>query len=265
MVEKPKLGKEPSDIKACGIYILPKGFFSCHKKIGEGQYSFETALDKMMKDHKAINVLVKNEPPSLKYPWHLFDFQKKIFSHMKNTVSNSAKISKNAVIEGDVYIGKGARIFENAVIKGPSFIGDNCMIGNNALIRGSTIENGSIIGANCEVARSIIQEDVHLHSGFVGDSIIARKCRIGAGIITANVRTDKKEVSSIVRGKKVSTGKMSFGAVAGEHTKIGIGARTMPGIFIGYDCTIGPSSVVMENVKSKTKYYSTFHKTVKKM
>ncbi len=101
-----------------------------------------------------------------------------------------------------------------------------------------------MVGALSEVARSIFQEDVHCHSGYFGDSILGKGCRIGAGTVIANVRIDRGEVKSVVKGEKIGTGLKSLGAIIGENTKIGINCSLMPGVFIGSDCQIGPGSLV---------------------
>ncbi|MEM5868903.1 MAG: DapH/DapD/GlmU-related protein [Candidatus Aenigmatarchaeota archaeon] len=157
---------------------------------------------------------------------------------------------ENVHIEGNVFIGKNTKIYENATIRGPCYIGDNCIIGNNALIREyCIIENNCTIGANSELARSILQEQVSIHSGFVGDSIIGRNTSIGAGIITANKRLDRNEIYAIVKGEKVNTKLTSLGAIIGENVKIGIRASIMPGAMIGNNAIIGPNSLIKGVIK----------------
>ncbi len=156
------------------------------------------------------------------------------------------------------------KIFENAVIKGPCYIGDNCVIGNNSLIREySNLENNCLVGAFAEITRSIFQEDVHIHSGYFGDSIFGKGCRIGAGTVTANVRIDRGEIKSVVKGEKIETGLDSLGAIVGENTKIGVHCSLMPGKLIGSNCTIGPNSVVFENIEDNNTFFTEF-KGVKK-
>lgn len=257
IIEKPKRGEEKSCLKASGIYLLEKEFLDFCGSVKEHMYSFEEALDGMMKQGKVSILVSDSEILPMKYPWHLFSVSREIMKRsMKPKISKTAKICRNVSIEGEVFIGENAVIFENASIKGPCYIGDDCMIGNNAIVREfSDIESLSTIGANCEFARSIAQDNVHLHSGFVGDSIIGSSCRIGAGIITANVRLDRREVGALVGGDKTGTGMKSLGCIVGENTLIGIGARTMPGVMIGSGCTIGPCSLVSRNLGNCQKLF----------
>ena len=266
LTEKPEKGKEPSDIKVIGIYLLPPNFFEYYKKVSEHQYAFEDALDLYMKENEARVTIIEKEPSSFKYPWHLFEVTKLLMNSLikKQEIHPTAKISKNVTIEGNVYIGKNTRVFEGVAIKGPCYVGDDCLIGNNSLIREYTnLENKVLIGAFAEVTRSIFQEDIHIHSGYFGDSIFGRGCRLGAGTITANVKIDRGEIKAVVRGEKTGTGLDSLGVIMGENSKTGINCSLMPGILIGSNCNIGPNSVVFENIEDNATFYTEF-KGVKK-
>jgi bifunctional UDP-N-acetylglucosamine pyrophosphorylase/glucosamine-1-phosphate N-acetyltransferase len=265
IVEKPEKGKEPSDIRAIGIYFLPKEFIDYYQRVPGHMYGFEDALSLYMKEKDTRWVLVKEESRPLKYPWHLFGVQKVLMDKfLKPQVAKTAQIAKNVTIQGNVYIGENTKIFEGAVIKGPCYIGDDCIVGNNVLIRDyCDLERKTMIGALAEVTRSIFQEDAHTHSGFFGDSIFSKGCRVGAGTITANVRIDRGEIQAVVKGEKVGTGTDSLGVIMGEGSKMGINCSLMPGKLIGQNCLIGPSSVVFENVPDNTNFYSEFKNIVK--
>jgi len=262
LIEKPEKGRVSSNIKAAGIYLLSEKFFEYYKKISEHQYSFEEALNLCFKENESEAVIADKEMPC-KYPWHLFEITKLLMDQRLKgrCISKSAKIAKSATIEGNVFIGENARIFENAVIKGPCYIGDNCVVGNNSLVRDySDLENEVLIGALAEVSRSIFQQGAHIHSGYLGDSILGQDCRVGAGAITANVRIDRKEITV---KPETATGLKSLGAIIGKNTKIGIRCSLMPGVLIGSDCLIGPNSIVFENIEDNVNFYTEF-KGIKK-
>lgn len=253
IVEKPK-GNPPSNIKVVGVYFLELGFFKYYQKVKKHQYNFEDALSLYMKDNEVkVHILKKpeEETPSLKYPWHLFSMAKYLFNN---------NLGKN-----EIRLGKNVKIFEGAVIKGPCYIGDNCLVGNNAVIRDYTnLEEGVMVGALAEVARSIFQKDAHVHSGYFGDSIFGENCRVGAGTVTANVRLDKGEIKVKIKGEKINTGLTSLGAVIGSNTHIGINVSLMPGLLVGYNCAVGPHSLVRENLDNDTTFYSEFKEIAKK-
>jgi len=258
IVEKPAKGKEPSNVRVVGVYLLEPNFFDYYQKVKKEKYDFEKALSNYMKKNEVKFVFLKKSKKelfSLKYPWRLFTLEKYLFDKfLKKKIAKSAKLAKNVVIEGDVYVGERTKIFEGVVIKGPCYIGDNCIIGNNSLIREYTnLENNVLIGAFAEVARSIFQENVHCHSGYFGDSIFGKGCNIGAGTITANVRLDRGEIKTKLKIKneklKIKTGLKSLGVIVGQNTKFGVNVSLMPGVLIGSDCQISPGSVVFENIE----------------
>ncbi|MFC1789523.1 sugar phosphate nucleotidyltransferase [Patescibacteria group bacterium] len=259
LTEKPEKGKELSRHKIVGVYILPLNFFEYLNKVPEEQYSFENAIRLYMEENSnktpdkpnltIAKILSLNETSTLKYPWDLFSIN---------------KLLMDKYLGDKKYIGKNVKVFENAIIKGPCYIGDNCVVGGNALVREySNLENNSLVGANAEVTRCIFQENTHVHSGFFGDSILGKGCRIGAGTIIANVRIDRGEVKADVKNERVGTGKNSLGVIVGENTKIGINCSLMPGTLIGSNSLIGPHSFVKDNVEDNMGFYTEF-KGIKK-
>ena len=269
VIEKPEQGKEPSNIKINGIYLLDNRYFDyLEKVIGAVHFNkeFETAVSAYAKenDSRIVELDRDYEGISLKYPWHLFKVRKYLFDNFltKKTVARSAWVAKTAIIEGNVFIGENVKIYEGAVIKGPCYIGDNSIVGNNSIVRDyCNLESGTMVGALCEAGRVIFQPDVHIHSGYFGDSILDRGVRVGAGAITANVRADrgeisvlvKKEKNSVKEAAKIGAGLKSLGVIIGENSKIGARATFMPGRFIGKNCFVGPSTVVMHNIDDNRK------------
>jgi bifunctional UDP-N-acetylglucosamine pyrophosphorylase/glucosamine-1-phosphate N-acetyltransferase len=258
IVEKPKKGEEPSDVKVVGVYYLEPRFFYYYQKVKKSPHDLEDALSEYMKEKEVKMALIKKKeedtPAFLKYPWHLFNLRRYLFDNfLEEKIESSAKISKNVIIDGKVYVGKNTKILEGAIIKGPCYIGDGCLVGNNSLVRDYTdLEENVVIGAFCEVTRSIFQKMATTHSGYFGDSIIGEGTKIGAGTITSNVRLDRGEIFSEVKGEKINTGLRSFGAVIGKNTIIGTKVNIMPGKFIGSNCFIYPNSLIRKNIKDNT-------------
>ena len=254
IVEKPIKGKEPSNIKNIGDYFLPKDIFKYLKRIPSHPYSSVWAVFLYAKENPVGLVRLKKETAFLKYPWNLFEIMKSKMAKpgFKSFISPSAKVGKNAVISGRVYISDGVRIGENTVISGPCYIGKNCEIGANNVLRGPiNLEKGVKTGAFMEIKSSIIEENTHFHSGYLGDSIIGPNCRFGGGFVSANRRLDRKNIFSEVKGQDIDTGLTYFGAVIGANTKFGIHCGIMPGVFVGSNCIVGPGSLIFENIPDK--------------
>ena len=206
---------------------------------------------------KSLSLYKESDDFDLKYSWDLLKIKKELFDkYLKREISSSAKICENVIIKGDVYIGKNVEIKENVVINGPVYIGDNSIVGNNSLVREySNIESNALIGFGCEIKNSILQENAHLHSNYIGDSIIGKNIKIGGGTITANTRIDRKEVSSFVLKQRVNTGFKKLGSIIGDNVKIGVNCSLMPGVLIGANSLIGPHSLVMRNIKENIVFY----------
>jgi UDP-N-acetylglucosamine diphosphorylase / glucose-1-phosphate thymidylyltransferase / UDP-N-acetylgalactosamine diphosphorylase / glucosamine-1-phosphate N-acetyltransferase / galactosamine-1-phosphate N-acetyltransferase len=265
VTEKPKKGEEQSNYRIVGVYLLPADFLSYYDAVEEHQYAFEDALDAYAKKNNVRAVFTDNEVSSTKYAFDLLDVAKGLLSMQKSYISPTAKIAKNVTIEDNVFIGDGARIFENAVIKGPAYIGRNTVVGNNALVReNSVIEDSVQIGMNSEIARSVFLEGAHIHSGFVGDSVVGKNVRLGANFITANRRVDRANVKFIAKGEMTDSGKSFLGCVIGHNSKTGINASAMPGAIIGSDCLVGPHTMIKGSVASGTTIYAEFNTIVKK-
>ena len=216
---------------------------------------------------KPLSLYKESDDFDLRYSWDLLKIKKELFDkYLKGEISSSAKICENVIIKGDVYIGENVEIKENVVINGPVYIGDNSIIGNNSLIREySDIENNTLIGFNCEIKNSILQENVHLHSNYIGDSIVGKGVGIGAGTITANTRIDRGEINSYLLDKSINTGLKKLGSIIGNNAKIGIHCSLMPGVLIGSNSLVGPHSLVMKNIKEDTIFYTEKKETKKKI
>ncbi len=259
IIEKPEEAK--SEFKVIGIYLLNSEFIDLLSKMPDEHYVFEKALSNYAKNNNIFFEETREETLSLKYPWDLFKFSKKILGEQSKYISEKAEIAPSAIISGNVYIDDGAKILERVTIKGPCYIGKNSVIGDNALVRQyCDIEQNCVIGAFSEVKNSIIQEGSKIHSGFLGDSIVGRNCSIGAYFSTANRRLDRGPI----KVKDVDTALTSLGVFMGDKVSCGIRVSTMPGITIGNDSIIGPGTAVSKDIDENTRYFVKATETIEK-
>jgi bifunctional N-acetylglucosamine-1-phosphate-uridyltransferase/glucosamine-1-phosphate-acetyltransferase GlmU-like protein len=112
-----------------------------------------------------------------------------------------------------------------------------------------------MVGAFTELKNSLLGSWTHVHSGFIGDSVIGENCRLGAGFVTANRRMDRQKIKSTVKDKKVDTGLSFLGCLMGDECRAGIRSSTMPGVVIGNHCIVGPGETLFENLGSKQKFF----------
>ena len=72
IVEKPKPGKEPSNLKNDNLFFLPNDFFSYLKKVSSHPFSLIRALNLYARQKPIEAIINKKETISLKFPWHTY-------------------------------------------------------------------------------------------------------------------------------------------------------------------------------------------------
>lgn len=252
LIEKPQNTPDVF-LRTVGIYLLNKNFINLLEKTPQEEYQLETALNTHIQQTKTSVLEIEQDQPSLKYPWHLLDIKNLLFKKLDFSISPSAKIAPSAVIKGDVYIGPNAIVADFAIIEGPAYIGENAVVGQFCVARKkSVLEKNAEIQRHTDCSNTIMMENAHIHSGFLGDSIIGKNSKIGAGLITANKRLDRNTIKTIVKGIKTDTKTTSLGLIMGENTKIGIQTGTMPGVILGNNSMVYPNIIVGKNVGNNT-------------
>lgn len=265
LVEKPSKEEAPSNLCVIGLYIFGKEFLPVLADTPSEHYQLETAIAAFAQKNTMTCVETQEETLSLKYPWDLLTVKDFLMQSVVAHRGEHIAVADSAEIIGDVYIGDNVTIMEGVRIKGPCYIGDNVVVGNHAVLRNNAvIEADCVVGAFMEVKNSIVMKGTTTHSGFIGDSVVGEQARIAAQFCSANVRLDKENVIATVKEKPVNTGRKSLGTMIGHNTKIGIKCSTMPGIIIGNNVTIGPSTVVLHNVASNVTYYTKFQEIIEK-
>lgn len=252
IVEKPEPGTEPSNMVNLVLHVHKnsKKLIKYLERVkSDKDDRYEVALSHMMNEGSKMKVVKYDgywQP--IKYPWNIQNVFKYFFDKAKKNIDKSADISKNAIVKGDVIIGKNVKIFEGAIVNGPCYIGDNSVIANNALVRDSHIGENCVIGYSTEVARSFLGHDVWTHSNYIGDSVIGNNVSFGAGSVTGNLRLDEKNICVEYEGKKIDTNTNKFGLVTGDNIRVGINTSFMPGVNIGSGTFIGAGISITENL-----------------
>ncbi len=158
--------------------------------------------------------LINREKPSfyhytgrfvpLNNPWSLLEAIRSLLNNVKGVnISDKAKVSPTAVIEGPVIIDDNAFIDHYSVIKGPVYIGRNSLVGAHSFIRSYTsVEEHATIGSGAEVKRSYIGRKATIGSkSHVTDSIVGEEATIRPLVVTLNY--DPKEA---IKGGYVKRG-----------------------------------------------------------
>ncbi|MCF8308211.1 MAG: GlmU family protein [Bacteroidales bacterium] len=200
------------------------------------------------------------------YPWHIFKYNDQAIENDFNMLTHkrkSARISrvdntiskkKNVFLEpgakvngafinaeeGPVYIGRDAEVMEGAMIRGPIALCNNAKIKMGAKIYGpATIGPYSKVGGEFEES-VIFGYTNKAHEGFIGHSVIAEWCNLGADTNTSNLKNTYQQVRlySYPKGSFVQTGEQFIGLIMGDHSKCGINTMFNTGTVIGVNANI---------------------------
>jgi len=251
VVEKPPMGEEPSNVVVVGVYFFSKVIFQYIDRTPLTNYQLEIAYQSLIDEGNVEFVPYDGVFESFKYPWDLLTINEYLMAGSITTpdISEQARVSDRAIIDGNVIIEDGVRVFENAVIRGPAYIGRNSVIGNNVLVwNHSSIGANSVVGFSSEIKHSLIGSNCWIHMAYVGDSIISDNCSLGAGTITANYRFDEGEVPVNVKGEDISSGTDKLGVIMGPECKTGCNATLMPGVKVGPHSIVGPCVMLRDDL-----------------
>lgn len=167
---------------------------------------------------------------------------------MEITSKKINALNDDYIIKGSVAIHKSAIVEEHVIMKGPVIISANSFIGAHAYLRGGVFLGEHVsIGPGCEVKSSFIMPQSALaHFNFVGDSIIGSQVNMEAGSIIANHHNDREDKVIVVNinGKINKTDVEKFGALVGDHSKIGANAVLSPGTILTPKSIVGRLELV---------------------
>jgi NDP-sugar pyrophosphorylase family protein len=152
-----------------------------------------------------------------------------------------------------VLIHNSAIIEAGAIIKAPAVISEGCFIASTAYIRGGVfLDRGVIVGPGCELKTTIVMSGTALaHFNFVGDSIVGSGVNVEAGAVVANHYNERadKEISVHLRGQEIRTGVNKFGAVIGDHCRIGANSVLSPGTILDPDAVVGRLALIDQGLR----------------
>jgi UDP-N-acetylglucosamine diphosphorylase/glucosamine-1-phosphate N-acetyltransferase len=141
---------------------------------------------------------------------------------------------------GPIYIGKDAEVMEGAVVRGPFALCENAQVKMAAKIYGSTTV-GPFSRVGGEVNNSVIFGFSNkAHDGFLGHSVIAEWCNLGADTNTSNLKNTYDHVRLWSYGKQtfINTHLQFCGLIMGDHSKCAIDTMFNSGTVVGVNANI---------------------------
>ncbi len=189
---------------------------------------------------------------NIEYPWEALSKIEQFIIELGNKLDKD-KFDK---VDENIWIAKNAKVAETAYIKGPTIIDENAEIRHCAFIRGRAIVGkNTVVGNSTELKNVILFNNVEVpHYNYVGDSILGYKAHMGAGSITSNVKSDRKNVEIKLESKNIKTNLKKVGAMIGDNAEIGCGTVLNPGTIISRNSIIYPLSSVRGFVRENSIY-----------
>ncbi len=153
-------------------------------------------------------------------------------------IHRTAKVAPTACLNGPLIIDAESEVRHCAFIRGNALIGKKCVVGNSTEIK------NSILIYHCEVP----------HYNYIGDSILGPYAHLGAGVITSNIKSDRKNIVVKTKEQHFETGLRKFGAMIGDRVEVGCNSVLNPGSVIGKNSRIYPLSMVRGFVPADSVY-----------
>ena len=196
------------------------------------------------------------------YPWEALPYISEFIIELGKTLPKDEyeEISEN------VWVHKTAKVFESAYINGPAIICENAEVRHCAFIRGSAIVGkGTTVGNSTELKNVILFNNVEVaHYNYVGDSILGYKAHMGAGAITSNIKSDRKNIIIRKENEGIETGLRKIGAMLGDNVEVGCSSVLNPGSIIGKNTNVYPLSMI-RGVVPENSIYKNKEEIVKKI
>ncbi|MCW3126557.1 MAG: LpxA family transferase [Bacteroidetes bacterium] len=174
--------------------------------------------------------------PANTQPWEFTTSLSDLIVHLIPT------LDADYIVDKGIAIHKTAIVEEAVILKAPIIIGPNCFIAAHAYLRGGVYLGDAVtIGPGCEIKSSILlSHSSTAHFNFIGDSIIGSYVNFEAGAVIANHYNEKadKKINVYHDGKVIATNTEKFGALIGDHCKVGANAVLSPGT------VLAPHSIV---------------------
>ena len=153
-----------------------------------------------------------------------------------------------------IWIHKSAKVAPSVSLTGPLIVCANAELRHCAYFRGNVlIGAGSVAGNSCEFKNSLLFDSVEApHYNYVGDSILGYHAHMGAGSITSNIKSDRKNIVIRTDDGAIETGLRKIGAILGDYVDIGCGTVLNPGSIVGKNTMIYPLTSVRGTVPANT-------------
>jgi bifunctional UDP-N-acetylglucosamine pyrophosphorylase/glucosamine-1-phosphate N-acetyltransferase len=229
-----KSANPPSNLANAGIYLLERSIFDILRTVPlseRGEYELTDGLN-LLAAREKIRIVENKSWLEIGRPWDILAANEIMLPDIEPCILGEVEPGANLL--GKVSLGRGSIVRSGAYIVGPVLIGEDCDIGPNCYIRPATCLGDNVrVGNAVEVKNSAIMSGSKIgHLSYVGDSIIGERCNFGAGTVCSNLRHDKGNIKSFIKGERVDSGRRKLGVIMGDNVMTGINTSIYPGTVI---------------------------------
>lgn len=206
-----------------------------------------------------LPTMIEEDSQLLGEQFELFKLNKFIGVHCLNEerviIANNVDLAPGVVLDarhGKIILDSDVKVMPNAVIVGP------CYVGKNTTIKiGAKIYENCAFGEYCKIGGEVEGAIFHSysnkqHDGFLGHSYICEWVNLGADTNNSDLKNTYSEIVMRLPHKRISTGKMFIGLMAGDHTKSAINSQFTTGTVAGICCNFFDSGFLASTITSFT-------------
>ena len=166
----------------------------------------------------------------------------------------------------DIWIARSAKVAPTACLNGPLIVDEDAELRHCCFVRGAAIVGkGAVVGNSVELKNCVLFDGAQVpHFNYVGDSVLGYKAHMGAGSVTSNVKSDKRDIV-IHAGDGIETGRRKIGAMLGDRAEIGCNSVLNPGTIVGRDCIVYPTSCVRGVIPENHIYKDAEHIVIREV
>ena len=179
---------------------------------------------------------------------YVWEALKRLKDYIKATLKPGiyGTVEPGAMVEDDVYIGKGTVVEAGAMVKGPTIIGENCEVRQACYVRGNVVTGNDCVIGHCSELKGVIMlnEAQAPHFNYVGDSILGNDINLGASTICSNLKLTEEQVVVRINGEEYPTGLRKLGGIVGDRVQTGCNSVLNPGTLLGPGCLVYPCASI---------------------
>ncbi|MCB9034820.1 MAG: glucose-1-phosphate thymidylyltransferase [Chitinophagales bacterium] len=227
----------------------------------------------------SINSLQKNNYNKnitiLNFPWDIFSYNHQAIHNdieLMQLQPNADALSTTNNIAGhnNIYVGENVQADFSTInaTKGKVFIGNHATIMEGSLIRGSfalchdaTLKMGAkiyeatTIGPHCKVGGEISNSVIFgysnkAHDGYLGNSVLAEWCNLGADTNNSNLKNNYSKVKaySYTSNNYINTNLQFCGLIMADHSKAAINTAFNTGTVVGVFANIFDAGLTPKHI-----------------